>query len=68
MLLVSKKFVLFKKPMTPSRFQAYPAVPELGHGFFFFSGNGSVLAHALTGTNSSTTLTVFCLRNQGNFK
>ncbi|MDE6973504.1 MAG: hypothetical protein K2P38_10450 [Lachnospiraceae bacterium] len=28
-LLVSKKFVTFKKPMNPSRFQTHPAVPEL---------------------------------------
>ena len=28
-LLVSKKFVTFKKPMNPSRFQTHPAAPEL---------------------------------------
>ena len=28
-LLVSKKFALLKKPMTPSRFRTHPAVPEL---------------------------------------
>lgn len=27
--LESKKFELFKKPLNPSRFQTYPAVPEL---------------------------------------
>lgn len=27
--LESKKFVLFKKPMNPSRFQTHPAAPEL---------------------------------------
>ena len=28
-ILVSKKFVTFKKPMNPSRFQTHPAAPEL---------------------------------------
>ena len=28
-ILVSKKFALLKKPMTPSRFRTHPAVPEL---------------------------------------
>ena len=28
-ILVSKKFVLLKKPVNPSRFRTHPAVPEL---------------------------------------